>query len=72
MNDLRRMSKEDLERMMQETETCIQDIRAELERRQQQAQHEAIDSLELHLERAQVNWRDVKEFFQQVLNELRR
>ncbi|MDR5859683.1 hypothetical protein FZZ93_10465 [Halomonas eurihalina] len=72
MNDLNRMSNEDLERMIGEAESCIQEIRAEMERRQQQTQHEAIDSLELYLEQADVGWSDVRKFFQQVLQELRR
>ncbi|WP_274427271.1 hypothetical protein [Chelativorans sp. YIM 93263] len=71
MNDLSRLSKEDLKRVLDETEGHIGEIRAELERREQSDQHEAVDSLELHLEQAQVNWTEVKAFFQQVLAELR-
>lgn len=71
MNDLSRLSKEDLRRILDETEEHIGEIRAELALREQRDQHEAIDSLELHLEQAQVNWSEVKAFFQQVLAELR-
>lgn len=71
MNDLSRLSREDLRKMMDETEEHIREIRAELEQREQRDQHEAVDALELHLEQAQVNWSDVKSFFQQVLAELR-
>lgn len=70
MNDLRKMSTADLEAMIQETQECLGDIRAELERRRQTAQHNAIDNLDLN--EAKVNWADVKAFFQTVLQELRR
>ncbi|MDZ5696770.1 MULTISPECIES: hypothetical protein [Phyllobacteriaceae] len=71
MNDLSRLSKEDLKGILDETEEHIGEIRAELERREQRDQHEAIDSLELYLEQGQINWTEVKAFFQQVLTELR-
>lgn len=71
MNDLSRMSKDDLRKILDEAEGHIGEIRAELERREQHDQHEAIDALEIHLDRAKVNWTEVKAFFQQVLAELR-
>lgn len=71
MNDFHRLSKEDLRNILDETEGHIAEIREELERREQREQHEAIDALEVQFERAQINWVEVKAFFQQVLNELR-
>jgi vacuolar-type H+-ATPase subunit E/Vma4 len=71
MNDLSRLSREDLKKILDETDEHIGKIRAELEQREQREQHEAIDSLELHFERSQVNWMEVKAFFQQVLAELK-
>jgi hypothetical protein len=70
MNDLQKTSTADLEAMIRETEECLGDIRAELERRRENAQHDAIDALDLN--EARVNWSDVKAFFQTVLQELRR
>jgi hypothetical protein len=72
MNDWQKTSTEELEQMIRETEQCLGDIRLELERRRQQAQHEAIDKLEVYLRESEVNWSDVKAFFQSVLQELRR
>lgn len=72
MNHLNRMSNEDLEQIVEEAESCIREIRAEMERRQQQTQHEAIDSLAFYLDQTDVRWSDVRHFFQQVLQELRR
>lgn len=70
MNDLRKMSTAELEAMVRETEECLGDIRSELARRREKAQHHAIDNLDLN--EAKVNWADVKAFFHTVLQELRR
>jgi hypothetical protein len=71
MNELSRLSKEDLRIILDETEGHISEIRQELERRERREQHEAIEELELQFERAKVNWSEVRAFFQQVLDELR-
>lgn len=71
MTNLSRMTKQELKDILDDTEADIANIREELERREQREQHEAIDALELHLERSQVDWGEVKAFFQQVLTELR-
>ncbi len=71
MNELSRLSKEDLEKILDETEGHIAEIREELNRRKEREQHEAIESLELQFERAKIDWTEVKAFFQQVLAELR-
>lgn len=70
-NDLSRMSKAELASILDETEEQISEIRAELERREQQEQHEAVDDLELPVTRTAVDWSQVRAFFQQVLEELR-
>ena len=71
MTDFSRLSKEDLEKILDDAEAHIAEIRVELNQREQQEQHAAVEALELHMERAQVNWHEVKAFFQQVLAELR-
>lgn len=71
MNEFSRLSKDDLKKILDETEGQISEIREELERRKEREQHEAIDDLELQFERATVNWSEVKSFFQLVLDELR-
>jgi len=71
MDDLSRLSKEELQAILDETEQHIADIRSELKHREEREQHQAVDALELHLERSKVNWGEVKAFFQQVLAELR-
>lgn len=71
MNELSRLSTEDLRKILDETQEQIEEIRAELEQRERQKQHQAVETLELQLERAQIDWSAVRAFFQQVLAELR-
>lgn len=70
-NDLSGMSKAELRTILDEAEEQISEIRAELERREEQAQHQAIDELAFPVTRTAVDWSEVKAFFQQVLEELR-
>ncbi len=65
------MSKAELASILDETEKNISEIRAQLKRREQEAQHRATDELELPVTRTAVDWSQVKAFFQQVLEELR-
>ncbi|UFU05645.1 hypothetical protein [Ruania halotolerans] len=59
-----------LARLLAETEATVSQLRAELERRQHQAQHAEIERLEHHLAEATVNWSKVKDFFDEALREL--
>ena len=70
-DDLSRMSRAELASILDEAEEQISEIRADLERREQEEQHKAIDELELPVTRTAVDWSEVKAFFQQVLEELR-
>lgn len=70
-NDLSGLSKTQLTTILDEAEAQISQIRTELERREEQEQHEAIDEIELSVTRTAVDWSEVKAFFQQVLEELR-
>lgn len=70
-SELSRMSKGELQSILDEAEEHIAEIRAELERRQEAEQHESIDGLEFSVKRTAVDWTQVKTFFQQVLAELR-
>lgn len=69
--DLSGMSKAELVQFLDEAEIQIKEIRDELERRKEATQREAIDELELPHTRRAVDWREVKAFFQQVLDDLR-
>lgn len=71
-NDLSGMSPDALVKILDETQEQIVEIRAELQRRKEQEQHAAIDRLELSAVHTGIEWRQVKAFFVQVLEELRR
>lgn len=63
---------QELARVVEEAEARLADVRRELDdRRQQEAQHAEIDRLEEHLANATVQWREVAEFFEQALQQLR-
>ena len=71
MNDLDKMTKQQLRAVLDEAQGQISEIRAELDRREQAEQQQAIDELELPVTRTAVDWGEVKAFFQQVLEDLR-
>ncbi|MDO8143052.1 MULTISPECIES: hypothetical protein [unclassified Isoptericola] len=63
---------QELARVVEEAEARLAEVRRELaERRQQEAQHAEIDRLEEHLANATVQWREVGEFFEEALQQLR-
>lgn len=64
----------DLVEMLADAEAQVQRLKGEIERRrrdQYRAQHEEIDRLAEHLEKAQVNWQQVREFFESAISEYR-
>ncbi|MEG3615773.1 hypothetical protein [Isoptericola haloaureus] len=63
---------QELARVVAEAEARLAEVRRELaERRLQEAQHAEIDRLEEHLANATVRWREVGEFFEDALQQLR-
>lgn len=72
MSELERMSKEELKTILNETEQQIHEIRAELEARDMNQQHEEVDGIEMGEEWTPVKWDQVRSFFQMVLDELRK
>lgn len=72
MSDLERMSKEELKTILNETEQHIHDIRAELDKRDSDVQHEEVDDIALSPEWTPVQWGKVRSFFEMVLEELRK
>ncbi|SBT19169.1 hypothetical protein MGA5115_03331 [Marinomonas gallaica] len=72
MSDFQRMTKEELHTILNETEQQIHDIRSELELRDNDQQHEEVESIELGEEWSPVKWHQVRTFFQMVLEELRK
>lgn len=72
MTEPRTLSREKLEQMIGETETSLTDLKAELTRRDQAAQHREIDHLEEHMNSAETGLRSVRDFFRLLTAELRK
>lgn len=70
-NDFSGMTRKELKQILDDAQEQITAIRAELSRRKQDAQHDAIDRLILPDSRTGVQWHHVKGFFQHLLNEVR-
>lgn len=68
---LQLVSRAQLEDILEEHEKIVAEIRAELKRRREQAQHEEVDHLEKHMEDARIKFADLKLFLMEVLAELR-
>ena len=68
---LQLVSRAQLEEILEEHEKIVVEIRAELKRRREEAQHEEVDHLEKHMEDARIKFADLKAFLMEVLAELR-
>lgn len=71
MNNLERLSQQELEVILDETEARIHEIRSELAQRTSNAQHNVVEDISLSPEWTPVKWDQVRTFFQHVLEELR-
>lgn len=60
-----------LSRLVDDTEATLGQLKAELKRREEAAQHREIDRLDEHLADAHVSLSKIKEFFDYVLKELK-
>ncbi|MFD1716203.1 hypothetical protein [Georgenia deserti] len=68
-----RSIEEELEEILREAESSISALRKELaEQRLRARQHAEIDRLEEHLASTRVRWSEVRAFFDEVIDELRR
>lgn len=62
----------ELEKILREAESTVAELRRELaEQRRRRLQHEEIERLEEHLANTRVRWEEVRDFFQEVLHEVR-
>lgn len=72
MNDFSLVSTAQLRRLIDETEQSLQDLREELESRQQSAQHQQVEQLDVHLKHAELSLASIRDFILQVLSDLRK
>lgn len=62
----------ELEKILREAESTVVELRRELaEQRQRRLQHEEIERFEEHLANSRVRWEEVRDYFQEVLHEIR-
>lgn len=72
MDSINHTSTRRLRRLADETERTLQDLREELRRREERAQHCEIDKIDEHMANAELNLSAIREFFVLVLNEWRK
>lgn len=72
MAELRRVSTEKLEKMVDETAATLQTLKAELRLRHEASQHAEIDRLDEHLANATLSLQRLREFIDSLMNEFRR
>jgi cob(I)alamin adenosyltransferase len=69
--ELKTTSTDRLKTLIEETEHRLQDLKAELQRRDEARQHDAIDHLEDYIDAAEVRLRPLKDLVSVILEELR-
>lgn len=71
MVDLKTLRTQNLRKLVDETEQHLDELKAELDRREDQGRHQEIDKLEGHLKNAELSLQTIKDFLSDVLKELR-
>ncbi|SDE28771.1 hypothetical protein SAMN05421538_105157 [Paracoccus isoporae] len=72
MSDHRNLTREKLAHLIGETEQTLSELKQEMERRDEAAQHRELDRLEEHLDHAENGLRTVRDFFRLLTAELRK
>lgn len=71
MNQLKHIPEEKLRRLIDETETTLGELRSEIDRRDEAAQHREIDKLEEHMKNAELSLETIRDFFRHLVEEMR-
>lgn len=71
MNQLKHIPEEKLRRLIDETETTLGELRSEIDRRDEAAQHREIDRLEEHMKNAELSLETIRDFFRHLVEEMR-
>lgn len=69
--ELKTTSTERLNTLIQDTEERLRDLKAELQRREEARQHEAIDHLEDYIDAAEVRLRPLRDLILTIIEELK-
>ncbi|MEL6998377.1 MAG: hypothetical protein AAFP68_08945 [Pseudomonadota bacterium] len=69
--DLKDVRTENLRKLVDETEATLAELHTELDRREEAEQHREIDRLDQHMKSAELSLTSIRDFFDEILNELR-
>lgn len=69
---LKSLPMEALRKLVTETEETLADIKEEIERRKDAAQHREIEHLDTHMKNAELSLTTIRNFFQYLREELRK
>ncbi|SEA98367.1 hypothetical protein [Rubrimonas cliftonensis] len=71
MMNVKEMRTETLRKLVDETEATLEELSAELERREEAEQHQEIDRLDEHFRNAELSLTAIRDFIAQALSDLR-
>lgn len=71
MNDLSYVPQEKLRRLIAETEDTLAELKSEMDRRDEAAQHREIDRLDEHMKNAELSLATIRDFFRYLVGEVR-
>lgn len=69
--NLKQVRTENLRTLVDQTEATLAELHAELDRREEADQHREIDRLDEHMKSAELSLTSIRDFFTEVLSELR-
>ncbi|MEL6479546.1 MAG: hypothetical protein AAFR17_19645, partial [Pseudomonadota bacterium] len=70
MANLTAISTENLRKLIGSTEETLAELKDELDRREEQAQHDEIDNLEHHMQNAELSLQSIRDFFAMLVADL--
>ena len=72
MANLTAISTENLRNLIGSTEETLAELKDELDRREEEAQHDEIEDLEKHMENAELSLQTIRDFFALLIADLRK
>lgn len=71
MTEYATMTKANLQRLVAETEETLVEIKAEIERRENEAQEEELQHLDVHFKNAELSLQTIRNFFAYLRDEMK-
>lgn len=69
--NLKTIATDSLRNLIDETEGTLADLKTELERREEQAQHREIANLDNHMKSAELSLKSIRDFIAYLLDDMR-